>query len=169
MKTISILKKLINIYYYLILISLVGTVFGIGVFFLTRNKEMNPKILGTYVDFNKLTYPKIIIVLIIIIVLYYVYIKAINLLRNSLGDLSSGNYFSELIINNFNKIGKLFLFSSVIELVGKIIFGFLLEAKFKFELDSSMFLFLIMGLFFLFLSEVFAKAKRIEEENDLTI
>ena len=169
MKTISILKRLINIYYYLTLISLVASVFGIASFFLTRNSEMNPKILGMYVDFNKLTYPKIILVLMVIIILYYVYIKAISLLRNSLGDLSSGNYFSELIINNFKKIGKLFILSCVIGLVSKVIFGFLLESKFKFEFDSSIFLFLIMGLFFLFLSEVFAKAKKIEEENDLTI
>lgn len=169
MKTISILKKLINVYYYLMLISLAASVIGIGTFFLTRNSEMNPKILGIHVDFNQLTYSKIMIVIAIIVVLYYVYIKAINLLRKSLDDLSSGNYFSDLVINNFNKIGKLFLISSVIEFLGKIVFGILLKQKFTLGLDSSIFLFLIMGLFFLFLSEVFAKAKRIKQENDLTI
>lgn len=169
MKTISIVKKLINVYYYLMLISLIASVIGIGTFFITRNSEMNPKILGIHVDFNQLTYSKIMIVIAIIVVLYYVYIKAINLLRKSLGDLSSGNYFSELVINNFNKIGKLFLISCMIEFFGKIVFGILLKQKFTLGLDSSIFLFLIMGLFFLFLSEVFAKAKKIEEENDLTI
>lgn len=169
MKTISILKKFINVYYYLMLISVAASVFGIATFFLTRNSKMNPKILGIYVDFRNLSSPKIIITLCVIILLYSIYIKAISLLKNSLDDLSTGNYFSTLVVRNFNKIGKLFLISSAVEFLGKIVLQVLLEQKIGMELNSSVFLFLIMGLFFLFLSEVFGKAQLLKEENDLTI
>jgi hypothetical protein len=151
------------------LFSLVASVFGIVTFFVTRNSKMNPKVLGINVDFSQLSYSKIMIVIGVITALYFVYIKAIYLLKNSLDDLSSGNYFSLLVINNFNKIGKLFLISCVVEFVGRIVLRVLLEKKIGIELDSSVFLFLIMGLFFLFLSEVFAKARGFKQENDLTI
>ena len=83
--------------------------------------------------------------------------------------MATGNYFSKTVIYNFKKIGKLFLICGVGEVVAKIIIGLFIDSKIGLEADSSFFLFLIMGLLFMFLSEVFLKARGLQEVNDLTI
>ena len=169
MKTISILKNFINVYYYLVLLIFITSVFAFSRSFFTQNTEMVSEVLEMSIDLNQLNFHERMIVLIVILVVYFMYTRAVFLLKSSLGDLSSGNYFSELVINNFNKIGKLFLISCIVEFIGRIVLRVIMKKNIGIESDSSVFLFLIMGLFFLFLSEVFAKAGSIKQENDLTI
>ncbi len=169
MKTISILKNFINVYYYLVLFIFITSVFAFSRSFFTQNTEMISEVLEMSIDLNQLNFNERMIVLSVILVVYFMYTRAVFLLKSSLGDLPSGNYFSKLVINNFNKIGKLFLISCTVEFIGRIVLRVIMKKKIGIESDSSVFLFLIMGLFFLFLSEVFAKAGSIKQENDLTI
>jgi hypothetical protein len=66
-------------------------------------------------------------------------------------------------------MGTLFLICGIGFSVVNIILKLLLENRLSVGLDSSLFLFVITGLFFLFLSEVFKVAKDAKEENDLTV
>jgi len=109
------------------------------------------------------------VVFILIITLWVLYFLAIKRLRQSVHDLSMGHYFSELVVTNFKKVGILFLICSAGEVIAKIVLSAFLKSAFKFSLDTSTILFVIMGLFFMFLSEVFEKARKLKLENDLTI
>ena len=169
MKTISILKNLINVYYYMVLLVFITSVFTFLGSFFTQNTEMVSEVLEMSIDLNQINFHERMIVLGVILVVYFMYTRAVFLLKSSLGDLASGNYFSGLVINNFNKVGKLFLISCLIEFTGIFVLRFVMKKKIGIESESSVFLFLIMGLFFLFLSQVFARTGSIKQENELTI
>jgi len=168
MKAITILKKLITIYYYLMLAAFVLGVIILPILLFT-NQSSEISFLGTKIDIGALSLYKGLAISALFVILYYFYVKAIYLIKMSLNDLASGNYFSETVINNFKKIGKLFLICGVGEVLAKIIIGLFIDSKIGLEADSSFFLFLIMGLLFMFLSEVFLKARGLQDENELTI
>ncbi|WP_397363943.1 DUF2975 domain-containing protein [Olleya sp. R77988] len=170
MKAIKILKTIINIYYYLLIVGLL--VKAIRVFNDIINgqiKHSKPKFLDENLDFANLSNTKIIVIIIIGVVLYCLLYLAVESIKNSLTDLEAGNYFSDLVINNFKKAGIILVFLSAAEFLGKISLWLYIKVKPKFEFDASITAFLLMGLFLMFLSEVFKKGKEVKEENDLTI
>jgi len=65
-------------------------------------KSINSNIFGEEEVFEMRSFKTISIVLLLVVV-FCVYFKAISLLNKSLDDLSSGNYFSSLVINNFKR------------------------------------------------------------------
>ncbi|WP_299212433.1 DUF2975 domain-containing protein, partial [uncultured Dokdonia sp.] len=64
---------------------------------------------------------------------------------------------------------KLFIMIGIGATVAKMVITLLLESQIGFSLDSTLFVFIILGLFFLFLSEAFEKASQLKKENELTI
>ncbi len=168
MKAITILKKLITIYYYLMLVAFVLGVIIVPILLFT-NQSAEISFLGTKIDIGALSLYKGLAISALFVILYYFYVKAIYLIKMSLNDLGSGHYFSKTVIDNFKKIGKLFLICGVGEVLSKLIIGLFIDSKIGLEVNSSFFLFLIMGLLFMFLSEVFLKARGLKDENDLTI
>lgn len=167
MKTIEVLRKLINIYYYLLLFVLVGIVIFI-VIMIQQGETTDLKILEGY-DTSSLSIQKLMAVIAVPTVIYILFVRAIYLLKGTLKDLSEGNYFSELITNNYKKIGKLILICGVSYAVFKFVIRLLLLNDIKFGIDFSLITPIIIGLFFMFLSEVFTKARLTEQENNLTI
>jgi hypothetical protein len=168
MKTINILKKLIAIYYYLMIIGFVGAIISLPLLLFT-NKSYEIAFLGNEVDLGLLPLYKSLITLLLVGTLYFLFFRAVRLIKRSLKDLSEGNYFSILVISNFKKIGILFLICGFGSAVVKLVLGILLANILKLGIDSSWVIFIIMGLFFLFLGEVFSKAGALKQENDLTI
>lgn len=167
MKPIIILKKVINVYYYVLIV-----VLGLGLLtspLLFLKKKYEVTFLGTTVDINQISFVNSCIVLLLLIGVWGLYFFAVKKLRNIVYDLSKGYYFSQLVVSNFNKVGKLFLACGIVEVLAKLVLSYILDSKFKFSVDSSMILFIIMGLFFMFLSEAFKIAKEAKQENDLTI
>ncbi len=167
MKAINILKRLINIYYYLLVLVIIVGILTIPLLIL--KKKYIVKFLGEEVDLNTLSSLNMVIVLILVATLWFLYFKAIKLLKHSVHELSEGHYFSKLAIGNFKTIGILFLICGLGEIFAKIILNLILKNSFRLGIDSSVVTFLIMGLFFMFLSEVFLKGSQLEEENELTI
>lgn len=167
MRSIKVLKKLINVYYYILAIVLIGGVISLVVRLIT-GKSIAPKFLDGDMLFEIRSF-KVISIMLLWFLLFYIYFKAISLLNKSLDDLSNGNYFSSLVITNFKKTGILFLICGFGELIGKAISNLLFFSKLHLGLDSSVVLFIIIGLFFMFLSEVFKEAKMTKQENELTI
>ncbi len=167
MKAINILKRLINIYYYLLILVLIIGILTIPLLILKKKYVI--KFLGEEVDLNNLSSLNMAIILILVALLWGLYFKAIKLLRHSVYELSEGHYFSKLVISNFKTIGILFLICGLGEVVAKIVLNLTLKNNFQLGMDASVVLFLIMGLFFMFLSEVFLKGSQLEEEDKLTI
>lgn len=168
MKTINILKKLISIYYYVLLIALIGGLVSFPLLIFT-NSSYEIGFLGSQVDLGVLPLYKSVIILLLVGILYYLFFRSVRLIRMSLNDLSEGNYFSQFVIKNFKKIGVLFLICGFGSAFVKLVLGLLLVNVLKVGIDSSWVIFIVMGLFFLFLSEVFDKAHVLQKENDLTI
>ena len=121
MKAINILKKLINIYYYLLILVLIAGVLSIPLLIL--KKKYVVKFLGEEVDLNDLSSLHMVIILILVATLWFLYFKAIKLLKHSVYELSEGRYFSKLVIDNFKTIGILFLICGLGEVFAKIIFN----------------------------------------------
>ena len=96
MKTIFLLKKLITIYYYLLLLA-----FGIGLVFFPMGLVLKPmfnmKPFGQNLtlDFSS---TKEIILFALVLILAYLYVKAIYFLKCCLKDLFEGNYFTNLVM-----------------------------------------------------------------------
>ncbi len=167
MKTVIILKKLIGVYYYLLLLGFICMVVVIP--FLFRNGEIvDLNIIEGY-GLSRMNTWKWMGILFVVASIYALFVRAIYLLKGSLNDLSSGNYFSELVIKNFNRIGKLFLICGIGFSAFRFALRLVLLRDIKLGMDNVLMLSVIIGLFFMFLSEVFAKAGRVQEENDLTI
>lgn len=167
MKTLSIFKKLINFYYYLSIVGFIAGVIALPILF-HYDKIKKIDFIENY-DISDLSIGGFLVMLIIALFFYYQFIKAIHLFRNCFKDLCNGNYFSGLVISNFKKIGIAFLIGGIGLSVYKFILRLLLVNDIKLGINNLLLLSLIFGLFFMFLSEVFAKAKLTKEENDLTI
>ncbi|MFD2726508.1 DUF2975 domain-containing protein [Hyunsoonleella rubra] len=167
MKTIQVLKKLINIYYYLLLIAFVAILVFVPIA-VQQGDTSDLRIIEGY-DASNISIQKLIPLMIITAIIYLLFVRAVYLLKCTLKDLSEGNYFSELIISNFKKIGLLILVCGVSYAVFKFFTRLMLLSDVRLGIDFSLITPIIIGLFFMFLSEVFAQARYTKQENDLTI
>lgn len=175
MKTISILKKLITFYFYLCLIGFLILFLGLSFRFFSGRPNLffqdEPITLNFMDNFDLGTLSPGYFMITIAIGAYigFQFIKALYLFKKSLNDLSQGKYFTELVTTNFKKIGKAFLICGFSFWGFKIILRIALLNDIKLGIDNTLVLLSILGLFFLFLSEAFSKARETKQENDLTI
>ncbi len=78
-------------------------------------------------------------------------------------ELSQDNFLTDKAVQNFKVLGFGLLTFGIIHLTIN-----LLTSSYTFDLTPP-FLFIITGFIFIFLKEIFAKGKEMQEENDLTI
>ncbi|WP_405203407.1 hypothetical protein [Dokdonia sp. LLG6352-1] len=168
MKNLAILRKLISLYYYLMVI-----LFAIGLitipFLLYLGKKTEVSFFGDQININSLSSTKTAIVLFLIGSLYLLYFLSIRLIKNTVDILATGVYFTQKVICNFKKAGNYFIAIGIGATIVKIIVDLLVLSELKINIDGGMLVFILFGLFFMFLSEAFAKAQTINEENNLTI
>lgn len=167
MKPISILRKLITLFYYLMGIGLIKELFTL-IFRFFSPKMIQPPFLQTEELYSSDTV-KVMLLQIIFVLLIITFFRTIQILRQLLNDLANRNHFSEKVTNNFKSVGILFIILSVGELVAKILANYLFGLGFTFPVDSSIVLFPVVGIFFLYLSEIFTEAREIQLENNLTV
>ncbi|NMH87424.1 DUF2975 domain-containing protein [Flavivirga algicola] len=167
MKTISTLKKLIDFYFYFLALGFIIWIIVIPIMFKT-GKFNTLDFLDDH-DISNLSFGRFMMMILVGAILYYYFLKAIYLLKKSLNDLCNGNYFSELVISNFNEIGKSFLICGIGAAVFKFILRLVFLSDIKLGIDNFLIISIIIGLFFMFLSEVFIKARKAQQENNLTI
>ncbi|WP_136482073.1 DUF2975 domain-containing protein [Cognatitamlana onchidii] len=167
MKTIEVLRKLINMYYYLLLFVLIGIVIFISIM-IQQGEVADLKIIEDY-DVSNISTLKFLALISVPTTIYILFVRAVYLLKETLKDLSEGNYFSELIIKNFKMIGRLILICGVSYAVYKFLARLVMLGDIRLGIDFSLITPIVVGLFFMFLSEVFAKARLAEQENNLTI
>ncbi|WP_165929414.1 DUF2975 domain-containing protein [Flavobacterium rhamnosiphilum] len=101
-----------------------------------------------------------------------IFIYGIYILRKLIELFISSDIFSTEVIQKLNQIGKVFLLSTLTELIAASLIFIPLGYNQK-PIDHSWINFefptLGLALFFMFLSEVFKKAKETKDENDLTV
>jgi len=88
-----------------------------------------------------------------------------------LKEVEKGNYFSDKNISYFQKIGKIFIIYTINILVLRFILASIGKSSFSFlqEYKEEFYILIPCGLAFYILAEIFKKAKKATEENDLTI
>lgn len=102
------------------------------------------------------------------------YIYALYLFRNTLTLFKKNKFFDNQVIINFDRIGKAIIAGFFITTMPLYLYTMFAKTVFLLKNDESWFtgdtLFtLVLGLFFIVLSEVFRTAKAMQEENDLTV
>jgi hypothetical protein len=88
-----------------------------------------------------------------------------------LKEVEDGNYFSNINIKYFKKIGDIFLWYTISVLVLRFLLAFIGKSTFNFfnELKSEFTFLIPAALAFYILAKIFERGKQVEEENDLTI
>ncbi len=88
-----------------------------------------------------------------------------------LKEVEKGTYFSTENINYFKKIGRVFIIYTINILVLRLILASISTSSFSFfkESKEEFYILIPCGLAFYILAEIFSKAKKATEENDLTI
>lgn len=167
MPTIAILKKIISVYFYVLCSGFVFWIIFFPISFATNKLEIL-NILKEY-DLSTMNFTEFTIFMISGSVVFFIYLSAIYFLKKSLVDLSNKNYFSKKVIDSFHKSGKLILIATFCGSLFDFFVTLFISNKAVFKIEDSLFVSIIMGLFLLFLSEVFEKARQTQEENDLTI
>ena len=115
-----------------------------------------------------------VIVLFITIPGLVLYTYALYLFRKTLTLFKDYKFFDDQVIINFDRIGKAIITGFFITTIPIYLYTMFTETVFLLKNDESWFtgdtLFtLVLGLFFIVLSEVFRSAKTMQEENDLTV
>lgn len=170
MKNISILRTIINIFYWLLALSFgvtILSILGINLAALFTSSEViifpiRPPQLSQLFLINIL--PLVILNILFIIGVYH--------LRATIPLLHTGNLFVNKVSSHFSVAGKLFSTVGILGILYRLILPLLISSKILFPLEFTIIccVFLItIGLFFLFFGEVFQRAKAIQEENELTI
>lgn len=168
MKTIRVLNVLISIYYYLMVLAFIAGCIMIPLsLFINQPIEMN--IFGHQFSLANLPLFQVLIIVPVIFIVLGLFVRLIWFIKTTTKELETGHYFSELVIANFKKIGKLFILCGIGFFILNFILKLFIESELFMGVDSSLFIFIITGLFFMFLSEIFKKANNLEQENDLTI
>ena len=169
MKRLSILKSFIDILRVLLIAAIViGMPFCLMLLFA-------PHIMSReFMDVKASDIPKAEVVLITLMIgSLYFGIYALRLLSNTLGYFRDGYFFETEVVINFNKIGKAvvagYLISSLPWMVYQTFATPVIELADPADWLIDTLSTLALGLFFLVLSEVFQAAKRMKEENDLTV
>lgn len=80
-----------------------------------------------------------------------------------INELSKDNFFTDKAVQNFKILGFGLLFFGIIHLLIDLV-----NSPHNFDLTPPFF-FVITGLIFIFLKEIFARGKKMQEENELTI
>ena len=168
MKNISTLKTIINVFYWLLILSFgssVLAILGINIFEFINSSE------GLNVFLASKPW-QLLLTLLPLLILYFLFIRGVYHLRATIPLLHTGDLFAEKVSEHFSKAGKLFSIVGVLGILCKFILPLISNSKMEIALDIATigFVFLIIiGLFFLFFGEVFQKAKTIQDENKLTI
>ncbi len=171
MRKLQILKTLLDFFFVISIVAIIAMVVFIPImFFSTEPIDIPIKINGERILASDFT-TKVILTLGILSYCFFVY--GIYQLRKVLNMFTKRIIFDETIILLFDKIGKSFLIASIFSCVPLFIYNVIHKTNhsdIEFGGGFSSFLFTAsLGLFFMVLSEVFKMAKKMKEENELTI
>lgn len=169
MKSAVLLRNIISITYYLLAAACV-VVLGILIYAIVGDGNSAVEIFKDSNDFKITTRPALYTVLTYSLISFGFWIYLFRLIRNLMDSLTSGSIFTKFQITSFKLIGQLLILLTVID----TLFSFLFEVIFIDRVNIKIgfidfWLLIALGLFFIFISEIFNKAKSYKEENELTV
>jgi len=182
MKTVKVLKVLINILYILLLfIFALAILFVIAISFF--NESLPLYLQGYKMLFSSFFDWKLFLVPFSTIINFILFTIAVYYLRKCIEPFINSDFYSTVVIKNLKKAGRLFVFiglsTILFRLVAILYFqsivpvqgysGLLNAGSLISSIDITTIFLIIIGLFFLLFSNTFENAKRLKEENDLTI
>ena len=99
------------------------------------------------------------------------WIHLFRIIRKVMSSFSKNSIFNKLQITGFRLIGKFLIIISIIDVIAELAYSLIFEGKTRIIFDpfSKFWILLALGIFLLFLSDVFRKAKEYREENELTV
>lgn len=171
MKPPILLKTILDIAFYFFAISIVG-----AMFFLIAGIYNGTTLIPLYIngkevtDFTSFTVGLLISqFLIAVLILYTIY-----LLRKLIRNFFTGKLFTKFQIASLKLIGKLIIVAilaqALLEFIGRLYLQKKASLGIEFDLEYGSFWFVLsIGLFFIFLSKVLQNAKKLKEENELTV
>ncbi len=179
MKTIKLLRLLINILYFtLISIFVLYILFFIGIFIY---KDTLPLYLQGYKMLFSFINWKLLLVPLVTVINYILFVVSIYYLRKCIQPFIKADFYSLKVIKNLKRAGKIFIFIGTSMIVLKMTAPFLIQPNIGISsglsiiisiasaLDIAMISLIIIGLFLLLFSDSFKNAREIQEENNLTI
>lgn len=183
MKTIKILKLFINILYFALLAVLIGAIlFYITLFFFS---DLIPFHLQGHKMLFTLLHWKPLLVPITTAINFILFIISIYYLKKSTASFLKSDFYTEEIIKNLKKSGRIFIFIGISTILVMIIYTIHIQGILQNMVEINVFISLIsilaaaidlksifliiIGLFFLLFSKSFENARAAQQENDLTI
>jgi hypothetical protein len=185
MKTIKILRTLINILFFgLISVLIAQIIFWFSIYFLGDYLPFYLQNFKMVFNFNFFNW-KILLVPAITVMNFILFVLAIFYLRKSISPFVKSDFYSKDVTKNLKKAGNIFIFigtsTIVIQFIAAIylytISPKILQINSLITISNtviatfdlrSIFL-IIAGLFFLLFSNSFINARKLKQENDLTI
>lgn len=170
MKPPILLKTILDILFFILILS-VSAPMIIFLALIFTEKPMPVEINNILVeDFNFTTISLISVSYLLAILSVYI----IYLLRKLVRSFFKLKFYTRLQISLFNLIGQLIILAAISKVIINFFSSLILESKIRtnFKVDTSfdnLFFVLAMGLFFIYMSKLFENARKIKEENELTI
>lgn len=165
MKSLSILSFIINILFYCLLA--VGIAVFVALVFCLLGYNLNISSPIVFSEKNKLSF---YFILVAAFSYYTLYLYSIFLFKKNIESFTRFKLFTNQVIKNFRVIGVIYLIGYLGSILAEFIFP-LIDGHFKIEMGVGQHFFnfplngLIIGLFFIILSQVFQIAKNQKEEN----
>lgn len=167
MRKLQILKTIVDYIWIISLVCYPLAVLFSGMVFLDKDPfDIKVTLIGNTVDLN-MALGKI--VLFIDLINFGVLLVALFYFRKLLTAFAKRLIFEDEIILLLHRIGLFIIVGSILYLIADFV-TMISQHELGIDIGFGPFLYLLaLGLFFTVLSEVFTVAKRIKEENDLTI
>ncbi|HTO34776.1 MAG TPA: DUF2975 domain-containing protein [Flavobacterium sp.] len=170
MRKIFILRSVLHFMLFFLIMGAIGLIIFVPIILFVPDADIPVKIKGVAVEINNIGAK---ILLVISVIAYLLYVYAVFLLKKTIGLFIERKIFDNQVIKNLNNIGKLFITVALMMSVPLFLYQVLYTRHIELELTSyysdSMLFNVVIGLFFMILSEVFKMAGNLKEENELTI
>ncbi|WP_405211471.1 hypothetical protein [Dokdonia sp. Asnod2-E02] len=164
------LEKTINIFFValqiLFVLGIAGVIIGI-----IRGDILNINNLEPTSAYNLRSW-KFLVILFSYFAIYYLFIRVVSHLKQTIPFLKKGFSFSEPVASKLKQAGKLLIFIGYSLAILSIITPLFLTSKFKIDVIETIlspFFFVILGLFLKYFGQAFLQARDLQNENNLTI
>ena len=171
MKQPILLKTVLDICFIFLAFTFVASLIGTAVGFYTNEFPINIEIGGNSAHNPSITTVSLLIIKVVVsgLVLFTIY-----LLRQLVRNFFKGKLFNNYQIAALNLIGQLIILSTLLGTITDFLSDLLLSdsARLGFYFDfsfGSFWFILALGLFFIYLSKIFDNARKMKEENELTV
>ncbi|MFV8225552.1 DUF2975 domain-containing protein [Christiangramia aquimixticola] len=169
MKSSVLLRNIISITYYCMILFWI-ILLGIFIYSIFGDEESAIQLFKNS-EYLKITSKAALITTLgysLISFAFWIYL--FRMIRNLMDSLTSKSIFTNFQISSFKIIGQLLIFLSILDTIFSFIFDFISKNHFRIKFDFLEFwLIIALGLFFIFISQIFHKAKALREENELTV